>query len=105
LSTLVEGWGGIALEVASEAEAISLLEDVDLVPDVLVLDGHLNDGNTGVDAYDAITARLGTLPTRIITADRSEEFQLQCLERQLEVMYKPIEPAALASFLSIIANT
>lgn len=105
LSTLIEGWGGIALEVASEAEAISLLEDVDLVPDVLVLDGHLNDGNTGVDAYDAITARLGTLPTRIITADRSEEFQLQCLERQLEVMYKPIEPAALANFLSIIANT
>lgn len=102
LSILIEGWGGIALEVTSKSEALSLLQDVDLVPDVLILDGHLKDGMTGVDAYDAVTGLLGSLPTRIITADRSKELRRLCLERRLEIMHKPIDPAALASFLTSV---
>lgn len=104
LSILIEGWGGVALEVTSKFEALSLLADVDLVPDVLILDGHLGEGMTGMNAYDAITALLGVLPARIITADRSKELQKLCLERQLEIMPKPIDPAALASFLTSVGS-
>jgi two-component system, sensor histidine kinase len=102
LSNLIEGWGGVALEVTSQSEALSLLADVDLVPDVLLLDGHMKDGMTGVDAYDAITELLGVLPTRIITADRSEKLRQLCRERQLEIMHKPIDPTALSRFLTSV---
>jgi len=102
LSILIEGWGGVALEVSSKSEALALLKDVGLVPDVLVLDGHLQDGMTGVDAYDAITHMLGPLPTRIITADRSKALRRLCQERQLTIMPKPIDPAELARFLTSI---
>ena len=104
LSNLIEGWGGIALEVASRSEALSLLGDVDLVPDILILDGHLNDGMTGVNAYDAITGLLGGLPTRIITADRSDDLRRLCQERELEIMYKPIDPVALGRFLTSVGT-
>jgi len=102
LSNLIEGWGGIALEVMSASEALSMFAEVDLVPDALVLDGHLRDGMTGVDAYDAVTGLVGPLPTRIITADRSSALHNLCLERRLEIMHKPFDPAELASFLKSV---
>ncbi len=103
LSNLIEGWGGVALEVTSVAEALALFAEVDLVPDALVLDGHIRDGMTGVDAYDAVTGLVGPLPTRIISADRSSKLRKLCIERQLEIMHKPFDPAELARFLKDVS--
>ena len=102
LSTLIESWGGVVLEVHSQSEALSLLEDVDLVPDALILDGHLTDGETGLDLFDAVFKLHGALPTRIITADRSSELQARCAERQIEIIAKPIDALDLMAFLTEI---
>jgi len=40
------------------------------------------------------------VPTRIITADRSDNLQELCHGRQLEILHKPIDPAKMARFLN-----
>jgi two-component system, sensor histidine kinase len=100
MSMLIEGWGGVVLEVTSQTEALSLLADVDLVPDAMILDGRLKDGETGPDVFDAVKNIHGVLPTRIISADRSEDLLHRCVERQIEIISKPIDPLAIAAFLT-----
>ena len=100
LSMLIEGWGGIVLDVTAVDEAMALLKDVDLIPDALVLDGRLTDGQTGLEVYDFVRQLHGPLPTRIITADRSEALLTRCVERQIKIIPKPIDPAKLIDFLT-----
>lgn len=100
LSMLIEGWGGIVLDVTTVDEAITLLKDVDLIPEALVLDGRLKDGQTGLDVYDFVRQLHGPLPTRVITADRSEALLDRCEARQIKIIPKPIDPVELIEFLA-----
>jgi len=100
LSMLIEGWGGIVLDVTAVDEAMALLKDVDLIPDALVLDGRLKDGHTGLEVYDSVHRLHGALPTRIISADRSEALLERCVERKIKIISKPIDPAKLIDFLT-----
>lgn len=102
LSMLIEGWGGIVLAVASGCEALALLEDVDIIPEALLLDFQLDNGQTGIEVYEAIKARHGVLPARIISANRSIELRHQCAEHKLMILPKPIDRARLLSFLSSV---
>ncbi len=99
LSMLIEDRGGVALGVSSSLEALLLLNEVDLTPDALLLDGHVPGGVTGPEIWDVLSRSIGPLPTRIITADRSEAFALRCRKRGLRILPKPFDPADLLAFL------
>ncbi|MHA6261786.1 hybrid sensor histidine kinase/response regulator [Arenibacterium sp. CAU 1754] len=104
LSMLIEGWGGIVLAVDSATEALALLEDVDIVPEAMLLDYHLDNGQTGIEVYEAVKERHGALPTRIITANRSSDLRRQCAEHKLMILSKPIDRARLLAFLSAVGT-
>jgi CheY-like chemotaxis protein len=68
-------------------------------PNGLLVDYHLDQGN-GIDAIIALRRRLGDLPAILITADRSPSVRDQARAAGIQVLHKPIKPAALRALLA-----
>jgi two-component system, sensor histidine kinase len=98
MATLLEGWGVSVLDVPGAPEALGLLEDIGIAPDVILADYHL-DGPSGLDAIAAIRARHGPRPAFLITADRGAELAARCRREQVPLLRKPVAPARLRALL------
>jgi CheY-like chemotaxis protein/anti-sigma regulatory factor (Ser/Thr protein kinase) len=101
MSTLLESWGVSVLDVPGGDEALALLEDIGIAPDVILADYHL-DGATGLEAIAAIRERHGPRPAFLVTADRSAELATLCLRRQIPLLSKPVAPARLRALLGSV---
>jgi Na+/proline symporter/signal transduction histidine kinase len=89
LSGLLTQWGQV-VEIQPGA----------VPPQAMVLDYHLEDGLTGVDLFDRLSALWGRqVPTLLATADRSTEVREQAAARGIGIVHKPIHPDALRAFL------
>jgi two-component system, sensor histidine kinase len=100
LAGLLETWGVSALDAASPDEAIGLLADLGIAPDVIVADYHLDDERSGLDAIAALRARYGVIPAILVTADRSQALAGRCAALGVPLLNKPVEPARLRALLS-----
>ncbi len=76
--TLLEAWGVGALDAAGGEEALALLDDLGLAPDVILADYHLDGGRDGLSAIAALRARHGAIPAMLVTADRTPEVAARC---------------------------
>ena len=65
----------------------------------LLVDYHLDSGN-GIDAIIELRWRLGDLPAILITADRSPSVTEDARQRNIQVLNKPVRPAALRALLA-----
>lgn len=99
LTLLLEKWNVEVLDVASGDEAIQLLEEIDLVPDAMLVDLQLDDGELGTDVVSKIYDLIGHVPARIISANRSPEAIAQVEARDMGLLHKPINPISLHLFL------
>jgi len=88
------------LACAGEAEALALLEEIDLAPDAIIADFQLDDGQSGIDAIRRLRARHGPLPACVISADRGPDLIRTTRELGLPLLHKPIDPAELTMFLT-----
>lgn len=88
---------GYAVEQAESAEAALVLLDGGLVPDLLVTD-HLMPGMTGTDLARELRARLGTVPTLIV----SGYADVEGLGRDFAHLPKPFRQADLARALTLL---
>ncbi len=100
ITLTLENWGIDVLDCASEAQAMALLHEIGVSPDVIIADYQLDDGLLGTDAIAKLTAEFGALPACIITADRSSGLIDLCGKMALEIIHKPIDPEALRAFLA-----
>ncbi|MFK7755239.1 MAG: PAS-domain containing protein [Sedimentitalea sp.] len=103
LAMLIEDRGGIVLEVANARAALELLGDVDLEPDAVVLDYHLDGGPTGVDVLEVIRRTVPDLPGCLISADRAPSVRQTCADHDVLLLPKPIVPGDLLGFLGAVA--
>ncbi len=99
LTITMEQWSVDVLTCKSGQEALDLLDEIDMAPDVIVADYQLDDGEDGLDAIRRLRDRCGMVPACIISANRSMELVQDCAQSGLPLMYKPIEPAQLRNFL------
>lgn len=97
---LLDQWGVSVLEAGSYAEALVLLDETGIVPDALLLDQLLGEGETGLDLAREVEARFGPRPGRIISADRSAALVEACLAEGLALMPKPLDTDELRGFLA-----
>lgn len=102
MATLLESWGVSVFDVQGLSDASSLIEDVGVAPDVLLVDYHLDHDQNGLDAIAALRTRYGAIPAALVTANRSPDLHKDCLSRGIDYLVKPIEPAGLRRFLSTI---
>jgi CheY-like chemotaxis protein len=99
MQTLLEGWGCRVLK-APHLEAATVVAEAQMAPDGLLVDYHLDDGN-GIGAIAELRRRFGAdLPAILITADRSPHVRADARAHGIQLLHKPLKPAALRALLT-----
>jgi signal transduction histidine kinase len=99
MRTLLEGWG-CAVSTASGFDDAARQFSDRTVPDVMLVDYHLNDGETGDVAICRMSDHFGgPVPAIIISADRGEPLKMLLEERGVPLLNKPVKPAQLRALL------
>lgn len=99
MATLLGGWGCEVIKAPDLATALTAIAASPNPPNGLLIDYHLDTGN-GIDAIIALRARCGDLPAILITADRSPAVREQARAEGVQILNKPIKPAALRALLA-----
>jgi Na+/proline symporter/signal transduction histidine kinase len=100
MDALLSGWGCRVLKAPDLATAISTLVGSKFSPDGLLVDYHLDKGN-GIEAIADLRRRFGShLPAILITADRSPLVRDQARTHDVQVLSKPLKPAALRALMA-----
>jgi Na+/proline symporter/CheY-like chemotaxis protein len=106
MATLLGGWGCRVATAATQAEALELIARAARLPDLILADLHLDDGPDGLDVVDALRRAWDrVVPAALITADRDPMLRLRARARQVELLHKPVKPAALRALLRLRAAT
>ena len=100
MGLLLEKWGISVLDAASGEEALALIEELGILPDCFIVDYNLGDGMDGLRFLAEVRARHGSVPARIVTADRRPELRAACAEAGAGLMIKPLDPRALETFIA-----
>ena len=100
METLLGGWSCRVLKAANLRSAIAAVTDAKLTPNGLLVDYHLDESN-GIEAIGALRWRFGPdLPAILITADRSPRVREEARARDIQVLNKPLKPAALRALIA-----
>jgi CheY-like chemotaxis protein len=100
MEALLGGWGCRVLKAADLNAAIATVAEAQVPPNGLLVDYHLDQGN-GIAAIADIRRRFGAdMPAILITADRSPAVREEAREHGIQVLNKPLKPAALRALLA-----
>ena len=100
MRALLEQWDCIVWTADGLAQAESLLEEENVLPDVVLVDYHLDEG-TGLELLARLRSRFDEqIAGVLITADRSEEVKQSADSMGLPMINKPVRPAALRAVIS-----
>jgi DNA-binding response OmpR family regulator len=71
------------------------------VPDLIIADQHLDDGDLGSITIDEARQYLGRpVPALIVTADPSDALSIAARQSGIELMHKPVKPAELRALMA-----
>lgn len=99
METLLKGWGCKVIKAPDLETALAAVAAGPAAPNGLLVDYHLDRGD-GIDAIIALRAQCGDLPAILITADRSPAMREQAAAEGIQVLQKPLKPAALRALLA-----
>ena len=103
LASLLEKWGCDVAIATSAAEALDSIRALDVIPDVVIADLHLDNGETGLEAVEAIRHTIKrNVPAIVVTADHSAKAASDAASFGHELLKKPIKPAEMRSLLSFL---
>lgn len=104
MRVLLEGWGCSVTVASSLQEALSVF-DPEKLPDIIIADYHLDNGENGIQVIAALHEEAGLgIPAALLTADRSPEMHAEAAEIGALVLNKPLKPAALRALLARIRS-
>ena len=99
MEALLGGWGCQVLKAPDLAGAVTAIAAAKLAPNGLLIDYHLDKGN-GIDAITDLRRRFGAdLPAILITADPSPRVRDEARAHKVQVLNKPVKPAALRALM------
>ena len=98
---LLERWSCNTLTAHGIEDIEPLLRKLNGMPDIVLADYHLDDGQTGIAALKEVRRLAGhDLPAVVLTADRSPAVAADVLAAGCELMHKPIKPAELRALMT-----
>ena len=99
----LESWGGVVRVAEGLTTALWHLEQ-GLVPDVIVSDYRLRDGENGIDTVRQIRAAARqSIPACLMSGDTDPSLMQAAREAGLTLLHKPVRPAKLRSLLRRLA--
>lgn len=99
MRSLLGGWGCTVTTAGGFAEAAGQFAEGER-PDIILVDYHLNDGETGDVTIDRLRAHFGAdVPAVMISADRSKELKSRLDGCGIPLLNKPLKPAQLRALL------
>jgi Na+/proline symporter/signal transduction histidine kinase len=100
MEALLGGWGCRVLTAPDLGTAVAAITRSQTAPNGLLIDYHLDRGN-GLDAIAELRRRFGAeLPAILITADRSPQVRDAARAQDVQVLRKPLKPAALRALMA-----
>jgi len=99
METLLRGWGCGVVKAPDLKSALATVTDGSTTPHGLLVDYHLDRGN-GIEAITALRRIFGEVPAILITADRSPEVRDEARAEGIQLLQKPVKPAALRALLA-----
>ncbi|MGB8893056.1 MAG: PAS domain-containing hybrid sensor histidine kinase/response regulator [Pseudolabrys sp.] len=99
METLLRGWGCEVIKAPDLEPALTAISESPLMPNGLLVDYHLDHGN-GIEVIVELRRRYGAIPAILITADRSPTVREHARAENIQVLHKPIKPAALRALLA-----
>jgi Na+/proline symporter/CheY-like chemotaxis protein len=100
MRVLLGGWGCRVLTATDLTAALAAIAGGGHEPDGLLVDYHL-DGSNGVGAITELRRRHGgDLPAILVTADRSVLVREEARIAAVQLLNKPVKPAALRALLT-----
>jgi CheY-like chemotaxis protein len=99
MRTLLEGWGCACLSAMRARDALNQLEK-EGTPHFIIADYHLGESD-GLAAIAAVRHRFGqSIPAILITADRDRGLKHKAAAVDVDLLHKPLKPAALRALLT-----
>lgn len=100
MAFLLNSWG-CSTRTAQDQQGLDLLiSESQALPDVLVVDYHLNAGISGVQLVQQLQQRLCVLlPVLVITANYSHQLKAEIKQQGYLLLYKPVQPLRLRQSL------
>lgn len=100
MCTLFGQWQCRIVAAGTADEALAVLAERGLAPDLVIADFRLHDERTGIDAIAAIRARHGaTIPAVLVSGDAAPETFRKAREAGLTLLTKPVRAARLRAAL------
>jgi Na+/proline symporter/signal transduction histidine kinase/CheY-like chemotaxis protein len=100
LQTLLNSWGFNVLVGATAEEIIQQITPSMQIK-LLLVDYHLDDDRTGVEAIEELYKnRKQLIPAIIISADRSKLINLEAEKKGFYILEKPVKPLALRTLIN-----
>lgn len=105
MKALLGGWGAEVLVAACLDSALALFatcgRNGGRVPDLVLLDYHLDSGTDGIGALEPLkTLWKRDVPAIIITADHTQQARAAAERNGYPMLRKPLKPAALRALVS-----
>lgn len=105
MESLLGNWQCQVVTAGSQEEALHKLDTQAFVPDVIIADYHLDNGETGLDFIAALRRDFQvSVPVLIVTADQSDEVRRLITDQGCAVLNKPVKPGKLRAWLSHVAG-
>src|SRR5229473_5473059 len=106
MAALLGGWGCRVATGATQADAQEAVARAGRLPDLMLVDLHLDRGPDGLEVVEALRHAWGrAVPAALVTADREPTLRLRARARQVELLHKPVKPAALRALLRLSERT
>jgi len=104
-SKLLENWGINTIEAENGAEATQLLREVDIIPDVIIVDHVLAGPRDGFSTVSRLRDTYGHLPAVLMSSDPVSELIERAQSEKLTLLQKPVEPRRLRSILTWLQSS
>ncbi|WP_418139296.1 NahK/ErcS family hybrid sensor histidine kinase/response regulator [Oceanimonas smirnovii] len=98
MKSLLTRWG-CEVALTSSGDGARMLCHEGFMPQVILSDYHLDDGETGVSAINMLRLEFGRIPAVVISADRQPELQQQLQQLDFSYLSKPVKPLKLRALL------
>lgn len=104
MERLLDGWGMDVMTAMNGQEALVLIED-GFRPDLLLVDYHLDNDETGLDVARVLNQQLSPpVPVLMITANYSRELNALIESIQYKLINKPVKPMKLRMVMSSLLD-